>query len=138
MAFEIKQKEPILSQNMQNIISRSHQDGGEFAYDAIESYKYKIMKLLTQNQDLLWTLHNKDFENKFYYLKNDKGELEKDENGNQIKMLNGDYYRDINIYNFLKIPGTQSKVKNFVCFEVNDDEQARYNEALIIKNILSS
>ena len=51
-------------------------------------------------------------------------------------MLNGDSYRDISIFNFLKIPDTQSKVKNYICFEVNDLEQPRYKDNLLIKNII--
>ena len=51
-------------------------------------------------------------------------------------MLNGDTYRDVSIFNFLKIPEIQSTVKNYICFEVNDVEQPRYNKDLIIKNII--
>lgn len=129
MAIVAKQKEPRLSQAMQDVINRSHGDGGGECYDDNERYKYRIMKMLTENQDVLWTLHNKELEEKYSYTT-------KDETGNEIEMLNGDAYRDVNIFNFLKIPGTQSTVKNFICFEVNDVEQPRYNKDLIIKNII--
>ena len=115
-----KIKNPDLSQEMIDIIERSHRQGDGLAYDDIDSYKYIIMDILTKNQDILKTLHNKDFEQE-----------DKKVNG----LLNGDLYKDVNIFNFLKIPDTQSVSKNYICFEVDDMEQVRYNEALITKNI---
>lgn len=82
-------------------------------YDEIEMYKYKIMKMLTSDSDLIKILNNKE-----------------------LQGHSGDDYRFVNIFNFLKIPDTQSTVKNFVCFEVNDVEQSRYNECLIKKYII--
>lgn len=125
MAFEPKEKpkEPKLSSDMQNILSKSHrEDSIGDCYDDTDRYKYQIMKMLTSNQDILWTLHNE--------------ELEIDENGEQKEFLNGDDYRDVSIFNFLKIPGIQSTVKNFICFEVDDKEQPRYADHFIIKNII--
>ena len=114
MGFVIKEKEPKLSSEMQDIINRSHQDGKGFFYNDIERYKYKIINMLCKNSDLLSALHNTN-------LKDTE---------------NGDSYRNVNIFNFLKIPEIQSKVKNFVCFEVNEIEQPRYRDDLIIKNII--
>ena len=113
-------KEPNLSPEMISIIERSHRQGDGEGYDDIDSYKYLIMDILTKNQDILKTLHNKDLEKE-----------DKKING----LLNGDLYRDVNIFNYLKIPDTQSESKNFICFEVDDIEQVRYNEALITKQI---
>lgn len=115
-------KEPDLSPEMIAIIEKSHRqgDGESLNYDDIDSYKYIIMDVLTKNQDILKTLHNTDLETE-----------DKKING----LLNGDLYKDVSIFSFLKIPNTQSVVKNFICFEVNDVEQIRYNEALITKNI---
>ena len=79
------------------------------------------MKILTEDQDILNTLHNKDLEKNHT---NDNG------------IINGDAYRDVNIYSFLKIPDSQSTVKNFICFEVDDVEIPRYSEVLIKKNII--
>ena len=128
MAIVAKQKEPRLSKAMEDIINRSHGDGVGECYDDNERYKYRIMKMLTENQDVLWTLHNKQLEGNSYTTK--------DEDGNEIEMLNGDAYRNVSIFNFLKIPEIQSTVKNFICFEVNDIEQPRYNKDLIVKNII--
>ena len=125
MAIIAKTKQPKLSKEMQDVINKSHQDGGGDCYDDNERYKYKIMKMLTENQDVLWTLHNAELEKTCSYI---------DEN-NEIS-LNGDAYRNVSIFNFLKIPGIQSEVKNFICFEVNDIEQPRYNDSLLIKNII--
>lgn len=127
MAIVAKKKEPPLSQAMQDVINRSHGDGGGDCFDDNERYKYRIMKMLTENQDILWTLHNKELEEKSY--------ITKDEDGNEIEMLNGDAYRNVSIFNFLKIPEIQSTVKNFICFDVDDVEQPRYNKDFIVKNI---
>lgn len=113
-------KEPNLSPEMISIIEKSHRQGDGEGYDDIDSYKYLIMDILTKNQDILYTLHNADLEQE-----------DKKING----LLNGDLYRDVNIFNYLKIPNTQSIVKNYICFEVDDIEQVRYNEALITKQI---
>lgn len=121
MAFAVKEKEPKLSPEMKDIIERSHRDGEGDCYDDTDRYKYLIMKILTDNQDILNTLHNKDLEEKY---KNKEG------------IINGDAYRNVNIFNFLKIPETQSTVKNFICFEVDDVEKPRYGEGLLKKNII--
>ena len=126
MAIIAKQKEPRLSDKMQAIINRSHKDDDGDCYDDNERYKYKIMKMLTENNDILWTLHNAELEAKFSHVK--------DENGNIV--LNGDAYRNVSIFNFLKIPDTQSKVRNYICFEVDDIEQPRYNDSLLVKHII--
>lgn len=118
-----KKMEPDLSPEMIAIIEKSHRqsDSDSLNYDDIDSYKYLIMDILTKNQDILKTLHNKD--------------LEAEEN--RINgLLNGDLYKNVNIFNFLKVPDTQSLVKNFICFEVNDIEIGRYNETLMTKNIV--
>ena len=39
-------------------------------------------------------------------------------------------YFGVNIYPYIRLPGTQDKVKNFVCFSVDDMEDHRYNEVL--------
>ena len=129
MAFVAKQKEPRLSQAMQDIINKSHADGGNECFNDNERYKFRIMQMLTNNQDVLWTLHNKELEEKSSYTTKDK-------DGNKIEMLNGDAYKNVSIFNFLKIPEIQSTVKNYICFEVNDVEQPRYNKDFIIKNII--
>lgn len=119
MAFDVKEKLPKLSPEMQAIIEKSHRDGKGDDYDDTERYKYLIMKLLTDNQDILWTLHNKPLEEQV------------DVNGN----LNGDSYRDVSIFSFLKIPDTQSEVKNFVCFEVDDVSKFSNTGVMLTKNI---
>lgn len=136
MAIEIKQKEPLLSKEMQDLINTSHKDGTGECYDDNERYKYRIMKILTSNQDILWTLHNKELESNFYYQKDENNNFVLDENGNKIKMLNGDAYKDVCIFRFLKIPEIQSTVQNYICFEVNDVDQPRYNDKFLIKNII--
>lgn len=117
MSFESKEKLPKLSLEMQEIIERSHRDGNGDSYDDIERYKHQIMQMLTNNQDILWTLHNKPLE----------------KNVRLDESLDGDSYRDVSIFSFLKVPDTQSEVKNFICFEI-DDVSVPY-ESLIKKNI---
>lgn len=119
MAIGSKVKYPELSPEMVAILEKSHGDGENFGYDDIDSYKFKIMDVLIHNQDLLKTLNNKELE---------KNKTEDNE-------INGDVYRNVNIFNYLKFPGTNSVVKNFVCFDVDDIEQILHNENLIVKHI---
>lgn len=122
MAIE-KKKEPYLSKTIEDIINKSHgKENPNGQYDDIDRYKYFIMKLLTENQDILHTLHNKELESKY--------------TDSETKLINGDAYIDVNIYNFLKIPDAQSTVKNFICFEVDDIEKPRYGDGLLKKNII--
>ena len=114
--MEIKRKElePKLSDHMLGVIHESqNSDESGVEYDDIARYKYKIMQMLSEDTDLISTLHNEELDSS-----------------------KGDDYRYVNIFDFLKIPGTQSTVKNFVCFEVNDVEQPRYTEGLMKKYIV--
>lgn len=128
MALTIKQKEPKLSEEMQKILKQSQEGGKDYCGNELARYKYKIMQLLTQNQDILWTLNNKDLEKQKKIITND--------NGDKTEYLNGDLYRYVNIFDFLRIPDIQSEVENYVCFEVHDVETPRYNKDFIIKNIV--
>ena len=131
MAIGEKLKKPYLDNAIEKIINRDHKEGQENLYNDIDRYKYFIMKALTDNQNILWTLHNEELETY------DETDIITNEDGiKEYPKLNGDAYRDVSIYNFLKIPDIQSKVKNMVCFEVNDVEPPRYREDLIVKNII--
>lgn len=99
--FEQKEKEPKLSEKMKSIIERSMRETRTGAIDDIYRYKYKIMKMLTTNDDVLRTLHC--------------AELETNDG-----IFNGDAYRYICIFDYLKLPDLKDKVKNYICFEVED------------------
>lgn len=101
MIFDEKEKEPLLSEEMKGIINRSIDEKNSSNLDDIFRYKYKIMQMLISNQDILHALHN--------------DELSK---GNEV--INGDLYRDVCIFDFMKLPDNKTEVKNYVCFEVND------------------
>ena len=111
--FEKKKKEPKLSSEMENILNKSIGDKIDSNIDDIYRYKYKIMNLLTSNQDILHTLHNNNLA------------------GND-DIINGDLYRDICIFDYMKLPDLKSEVKNYICFEVDDN--SNYNN-LINKRI---
>ena len=102
IVFEPKQKEPKLSEDMQGILRRSmgEKDASD-KIDEIYRFKYKIMRMLTEDQDLLRTLHN-------------------DELAGADEIINGDAYRNICIFDFLKLPDNKSEVKNYICFEVDN------------------
>lgn len=100
--FDKKELEPKLSQELQDIINRSIDSKTNNNTDDIFRYKYKIMKILTSSQDLLKTLHN-------------------DELQGSNEIINGDLYRNVCIFDFMKLPNNKSQVKNYVCFEVNDN-----------------
>lgn len=101
MIFDEKEKEPLLTEEMKGIINRSIDEKNSSNLDDIFRYKYKIMQMLISNQDILHALHN--------------DELSK---GNEV--INGDLYRDVCIFDFMKLPDNKTEVKNYVCFEVND------------------
>lgn len=117
--FEAKEKEPKLSADMQGILNRSmgDRDASEKVDDIYRS-KYKIMKLLTENQDILNTLHNDDL-------------------AGVDEVINGDTYRDVCIFDFLKLPDNKSEVKNYVCFEINDNGWGETTEKTIIFRCVS-
>lgn len=126
MAFENKLKEPILSQEMLDVIAKTHNKPSKDGYlDDIDRCKYVIMEELTNNQDILWTLHNEKLESI----------CKKDKKNKKDVVLNGDLYKNESIFNFLKIPDIQDTVKNYICFEVNDTETSRNNASFIIRNI---
>lgn len=46
-----------------------------------------------------------------------------------------DEYFGVNIFPFIRIPGTQDKAQNFICFSVDDIEDMQYNEAFKLQYI---
>jgi len=99
--FEEKVKEPALSQEMQDILSRSMQDTDLGRIDDLWRYKYRIMRMLLANEDLLRTLHCAKIEE-------------------QGEELIGEAYKDVCIFDFMKLPDLKDEIKNYVCFEVSD------------------
>lgn len=99
--FEEKQKEPILSEEMQDILKRSMDEKTSDNTDDIFRYKYKIMSMLTSNQDVLHALHNNDL-------------------ATSDEQLNGDLYRNVCIFDYMKLPEDKSIVRNYICFEIDD------------------
>lgn len=117
--FEAKVKEPKLSMEMQGILERSMGDK-EASPQADDIYrcKYKIMKMLTEDQDILTTLHN-------------------DELAGTDKIINGDAYRNVCIFDFMKLPDQKIEVKNYVCFEVNDNGWGDTTEKTVVFRCVS-
>ena len=95
--FEEKIKEPVLSDDIKTILNRSTGDINNKNTDDIIRYKYKTMKLLTSNKDILNTLHY-----------------------NSNHELNGDDYRDVCIFDYMRLPDVKTNVKNYICFDVDD------------------
>nr|DAY89455.1 MAG TPA: hypothetical protein [Caudoviricetes sp.] len=84
-------------------------------YDDITYDKQIILKDIYKDADIIRTLNN-------------------------IELLEADSppedYRNKSIFTFLKIPETQSKVKNFICFEINDVEDVYKNATKINKRVI--
>lgn len=99
--IEAKQKEPNLSQETIDIIQRSFGKQNNAGTDELIRYKHKIMEILLSNEDLLKTLH---YTNAI-------------ETNN---VLNGDYYRNVCVFDFLRLPDFKENVKNYVCFEFRE------------------
>lgn len=105
MSIEPKQKEPILSPEIEAIVKRSQ--GEEISphpmdhsrSDDIFRYKYRVMQALVRNEDLLRTLHHDPY--------------------SMETPLNGDKFRDVVIFDYLRLPDLIEKVQNYVCFDVS-------------------
>lgn len=78
--------------------------------DAVLLFKQMILKDLYQDRDLFEALHNVDL---------------------QAAGAAPEDYRGVNIFSFLKIPDTQSTVKNFLCFDINVDGDYFYDDAFL-------
>ena len=116
--FNLKTKEPALSEDMELILNRSTGDDTDsLKIDDIVRCKYKIMKLLTEDVDILNTLHNVDL--------------------GAIKPLNGDAYRNVNIFDFMKLPSNKDIVNNYICFEINDNGRGSMTNKTIIFRCVS-
>lgn len=106
MAFEFESQniEPILSDEIVNILYRSM--GEETSTepnittntDAIFRYKYRIMRELLSNKDLLRTLHHPVYSKEV--------------------PLNGDKFKGVCVFDHLVLPEFIQDVSNFVCFDI--------------------
>lgn len=103
--FSKKALEPLLSPEIENILNRSK--GEEISKDPnivtrsddVFRYKHRIMKCLLGCEDLLRAIHEEGLSDKPY--------------------LNGDDFKDVCIFDYLRLPELQSETSNFVCFEIN-------------------
>ena len=102
MLFIEKDKQPKLSIDIQQVIERSHGENNAAGMDDIARFKHKVMTELTSNVDILRTLHNDNLESKIL----------------NWDSPNGDIYRDVNIFDYMKLPSLRDEVANYVCFEV--------------------
>lgn len=75
--------------------------------DDIISMKRKIKQILLSDPDLIEALNNPD-----------------------IDVNSPDEYFNTNIFSFIRIPGTQETVRNFVCYAVNDIEASEMNSVI--------
>jgi len=98
-----------MTQDRLDLIQNIHKD---HKIDEIVYCKYQILQRLYQDPDLFEVLHNTELE--------EQGAIPED-------------YKNVNIFSFMRIPDTQSTVKNFVCFEVDDTEPSLQNNMIIKK-----
>ena len=117
MAITAKVKQPNLSEEAQKVIERSHGEQNGSGMDDVTRFKYKVMRELTSNTDILKTLHNNNLEAKITDWNNP----------------NGDMYRDINIFDFMKLPSLKDEVFNYICFEVTSTNS--YSDDFIVTNL---
>jgi hypothetical protein len=75
--------------------------------DDIVEMKRLIKQTLIDDEDILEALHN-----------------------TEIEIDSPDEFLDRNIFGFIRIPQTQDKVRNFICFTVDDIEENRFNEVM--------
>lgn len=98
-----------MTEDRLKLIQNIHKD---HKIDEITYCKYAIQQKLFADPDLIELLHNKEL-------------LEQD--------APPEDYKNVNIFSFMKIPDTQSTVKNFICFEVDDTEPSLQNNVIIKK-----
>lgn len=77
--------------------------------DDILFAKRVIKEKLCKDSDVIKFLHNEELE--------------------RVNADADDYF-GVNILPFIRIPGTQDKAKNFICFSVDDIEDLKYNEVM--------
>lgn len=117
MLFTEKDKQPKLSASLQKIIERSHGEQNGNGMDDIARYKHKVMKELTSNIDILRTLHNNNFESRL-----------------NSEHPNGDMYRNVNIFDYMKLPSLKDEIQNYICFEVST--MASYSNDFAAVNVV--
>ncbi len=96
----------MLSEKRMDIINRLDSKDTD---DTVYYFKQLILKELFKDKDLLEVLNNTQLE--------EMGAVPED-------------YHNVNIFSFLKIPDTQSVVKNFICFDVDVTEPSRENNVI--------
>lgn len=84
-------------------------------YDDISYDKQIILEDIYKDPDIFEILHNTELEE---------------------RNATPEDYHNVNIYSYLKIPDSQSKVKNFICFEVNDLSISDGNKIMINKQVI--
>lgn len=82
--------------------------------DDIIKAKRLIRDRLCNDEDIIELLHNVELE---------KNEAPPDE------------YFGTNIFSFIRVPGTQDVVNNFICFSVDDIEPSYRNEAMKVQYV---
>lgn len=101
--------------------------------DDIIRVKMKIYKTFLQSPELLYALHEKDLESELF---DDDGNINWEFN-NEIKEYEplGEWDRyfgiDAPIRPMLFIPGTQTGVHHFICYQVGTDETINANEKIL-------
>lgn len=107
--FEAKEKEPKLSDVMQDALLRSVGDKNQGFIDHTVMYKHRIKDVLAHDEDLLRTLH-------YMPLIGTEDEV------------NGDKYLNVCIFDYMKLSDLRTDVKNYICFEV---EEKHGNESTV-------
>lgn len=116
MSFKEKEKEPILSEGLKDVLKRALREDVPINQTVFNNtsnlirIKNHLLEIFLSNEDLLRALHHP-----IYSL---------EEN------LNKDLFRYTSIFPFLSIPLDKSDVKNYLCFELNFVSVPRGNDKL--------
>ena len=132
MPFQAKNKEPILSAYTLEMIDNSKKQQQGDPEDDIARIKFKISDVLCSDGDILRCFRNHELERRVPTLFDDEYLNDKDKD----KTHNGDCYKDVNIFNYLRIPNIQNDAKTYICFEVDDIQLPKFNENLVTRNII--
>nr|DAI35709.1 MAG TPA: hypothetical protein [Caudoviricetes sp.] len=80
--------------------------------DDISSMKRLIRQKLIEDPDIIEVLHN-----------------------HELDASSPDDYLNTNIFAYIRVPGVQDTVKNFICFSVDDIEDHRENSVMKIQHV---
>lgn len=122
MSFTAKEKEPLLSEKIQNVIKRVLQEDVPINKASFNNtndilrIKMKIFEIFLHNEDILRALHHPTY--------------------SLSESLSPDLFRYTSIFPYLQVPLDKSDVKNYLCFEVSTQGEGKLARNKLVVRII--